>query len=198
MDSIESFHRSTVWPQDLINRAKAAVGSVQSIFNQIRSVGQIAVHSATLPDTRQLEQSLLSKAPSRIGSVTSEYAAVYSTVPVPGDAPQQVRDIIDMTDAVAQAAMKRAIAVDAIADLELQAAERILEEVRAAAPGSAPIIEAAAAAWLVRANAYTQSALSELMRIRAIDLASAGAELKLDAQYVSQLRGNLDNALKRR
>ena len=91
-----------------------------------------------------------------------------------------------------------AIAIDAIADLELQAADRLIGEVRAAAPGSAPIIEAGAAAWLVRANAYTQSALSELMRLRAIDLANAGAELKLDAQHGTELRGNVTDALKRR
>ncbi len=83
-----------------------------------------------------------------------------------------------MTDAAAQAAMKRAIAIDEIAELEMQAADRITQEVQAAAPGSAPILEAGAAAWLVRANAYTQAALTELMRLRAIDLASAGAEMK--------------------
>ena len=130
--------------------------------------------------------------------MASEYAAVYSTVPPPDDASPEVRDVIDMTDAVALAAMKRAIAVDAIADLELQAADRILEEVRAAAPGSAPIVEAGAAAWLVRANAYTQSALSELMRLLSIDLAASGAELKLDAQHLSQLRKNMGDALQRR
>jgi hypothetical protein len=198
MNSIEEFQRTIVWPQDLINRARTAVGSIQSIFNLIRALGQIAVDSATLPETTQLEQTLLSRTPSRINSVASEYAAVYSTVPPPGDAPPEVRDIIDVTDAVALAAMKRAIAVDAIADLELEAADRILEEVRAAAPGSAPIVEAGAAAWLVRANAYTQSALSELMRLRSIDLAGSGAELKLNAQQISQLRRNMGDALQRR
>ena len=53
-----------------------------------------------------------------------------------------MRDLIDMTDAAAQAAMKRAIAIDAMADLELEASDRILQEIQAAAPGSAPIIEA--------------------------------------------------------
>src|SRR6185436_9104291 len=103
----------------------------------------------------------------------------------------QVRDLIDMTDAAAQAAMKRAIAIDAIAEMELEAADRIVQEVRAAAPGSAPIVEAGAAAWLVRANAHTQAALTEMMRLRAIDLANTGAEMKLGAQYGSGLRGNV-------
>src|SRR6266446_3510193 len=198
MSSIEAFQRTVIWPQNLINQAKAAVGSIQGIFNQIRGLRQIRVASATLPSTQQLEQTLLSGNSGLINSVDSQYATVYSAVPPPTDASPQVRDLIDMTDATAQAAMKRAIAIDAIADLEIQASDRIIQEVQAAAPGTAPIVEAGAAAWLVRANAYTQAALTELMRLRAIDLANAGAEMKLEAQHATALRGNVTDALKRR
>jgi hypothetical protein len=93
--------------------------------------------------------------------------------------------------------MKRTIAIDAIADLELEAADRIFEEIQVAAPGSAPIIEAGAAAWLVRANAHTQAALTELMRLRAVDIAAAGTELKLGAAYGAELRQNVIDALGR-
>src|SRR5262245_14997722 len=103
-----------------------------------------------------------------------------------------------MTDAAAQAAMKRAIAIDEMADLELEASDRILQEVQAAAPGSAPIIEAGAAAWLVRANAHTQAALTELMRLRAIDLVNSGTAMKPGTQYGSGLRGNVTDALRQR
>jgi len=198
LTSIETFQRTIVWPQALIDRARTAVGSIRGIFSDIRALGQVAVASATLPAPRQLEQTLLSRDTAQIGSVGSQYTAVYSAVPLPTDASPQVRDLIDMTDAAAQAAMKRAIAIDAMADLELEASDRILQEIQAAAPGSAPIIEAGAAAWLVRANAHTQAALTELMRLRAIDLANAGAEMKLGAQYGSELRGNLTDALRRR
>jgi hypothetical protein len=198
MTSIEAFQRTVVWPQNLINQAKAVVGSIQGIFNQIRGLRQISVASATLPSTQQLEQTLLSGNSGLINSVDSQYASVYSAVPPPTDASPQVRDLIDMTDAAAQAAMKRALAIDAIADLEMQASDRIIQEVQAAAPGTAPIVEAGAAAWLVRANAYTQAALTELMRLRAIDLANAGAEMKLEAQHGTTLRGNVTDVLKRR
>ena len=100
-------------------------------------------------------------------------------------------------DAVAEAAMKRAIEIDAIADVELQAADRILQEIQSAAPGSAPILEAGAAAWLVRSNAYTQAALTELMRLRAVDLANAGADLKIGAQQGSNLRESINGSLRR-
>ena len=198
LTSIEDFERVIVWPQTLINRARAAVGSIQGIFSSIRGLGRVAVASATLPEPRQLEQTLLSRDPTQLNSVASQYTAVYSAVPLPTDASPQVRDLIDMTDAAAQAAMKRAIAIDAIAEMELDAADRIIQEVQAAAPGSAPIVEAGAAAWLVRANAHTQGALTELMRLRAVDLADAGAEMKLGAQYGAQLRGNVTDALRRR
>jgi hypothetical protein len=198
LTSIESFQRNIVWPQALIDRARAAVGSIRGIFNDVRVLGQIGVASATLPAPRQLEQTLLSRDTAQIGSVGNQYTAVYSAVPLSTDASPQVRDLIDMTDAAAQAAMKRAIAIDAMADLELEASDRILQEIQAAAPGSAPIIEAGAAAWLVRANAHTQAALAELMRLRAIDLANAGAEMKLGAQYGAELRGNVTDALRRR
>ena len=197
MTSIETLERTVVWPQNLINQARGVVGALQGIFNQIRGLGQTPISSATLPNTRQLEQTLLSGNSELIGAVDSQYTAVYSNVPPSTDASPEVRELIDMNDAAARAAMKRAIAIDAIAELEMQAAERFFQEVHDAAPGSAPILEAGTAAWLVRANAYTQTALTELMRLRAIDLATAGAEMKLNAARGAKLRGNVGDVLKR-
>jgi hypothetical protein len=198
MGSIEAFQRSVVWPRDLIDEARGVVASVQGIFVQIRGIRQTSVASATLPVPKQLESRLLSADPAQASQVTADYAAVYSSVPGPTDASPQMRNLIDMTDAVAEAAMKRAIAIDATSDLELQAADQIIQEIQSAAPGSAPILEAGAAAWLVRSNAYTQAALTELMRLRAIDLANAGAEMKLDAQQGANLRENINGVLRRR
>ncbi len=177
--------------------ASAITGSIDSIFHRIRGLRQIAVASATLPNPQQLERTLLSANSDALNSFDSQYAAVYSSVPPPTDASTEVRDLIDMTDAAAQAAMKRAIEIDEIAELEMQAADQIIQEVQNAAPGSAPILEAGAAAWLVRTNAYTQAALTELIRLRAVDLGAAGADLKLDAKRGSTVRGNVSDALKR-
>jgi hypothetical protein len=43
MSSIEAFERTIVWPQNLIDEARAVVGSLQGIFNQIRGLGQIRI-----------------------------------------------------------------------------------------------------------------------------------------------------------
>jgi hypothetical protein len=198
MGSIEAFQRSIIWPSNLIDEARAVVGSIQANFTQIRNIRETSVASATLPVPRQFETELLSADPAQISHVSTDYAAVYSTVPPATDASPPIRNLIDMTDAVAEAAMKRAIEIDAIADVELQASDRILQEIQSAAPGSAPILEAGAAAWVVRSNAYTQAALTELMRLRAVDLANAGAELKIDAQQGSNLRESINGSLRRR
>jgi len=194
---ISNFEQKVVWPQNLINQAQSLVQSVQGIFTQMEGVMRIPVNSATLPATQQFEQNLLSGDPNQIAQTSAQYSAVYGAVPNATRASPQVRDMVDMTDAAAQAAMKRAIEIDALADLELEAADQINQSIATAAPGSAPIIEAQADAWLVRANAYTQSATADLMRVRAVDLANASASVKTGAANSTAIQQQIYNLLKR-
>ena len=170
-------------------------GQIQGFYSQIEAILQIPIATATLPYPRQLESTLLSQNPGQIGSTTGNYANVYNVVPAPQNASPAVRDMIDMTDAVAQDAMERSIAIDAIADQELSAADQINTNVQSAAPGTAPMIEAQADAWLIRANAYTQAALADLMRVRAIDLANNGANLKLGSGWAVLTQQNVTTTL---
>ena len=197
MNEINRFFQEVVYPLDAINRARGLVGAVQGIYSQIRAIANLPVASATLPNPRRLERTLLSRDPASIGQVTSDFRRVYQDIPVSQDAAPATRDVIDITDAAAQAAMKRAIAIEAIAEEELRAAGRLSSELAAAAPGTAPMIEAQAAAWLVRAHAYTQSAMAELMRIRAIQVANYGASLKENAQRAGQTRQQVIDAFQR-
>ena len=195
--SISNFEQNVVWPQNLINQARLLVTNVQGIFNQMQIVMHVPVNSATLPATQQFEQNLLSRNPNQIAQTSAQYNAVYGAVPSATSASPQTRNLIDMTDATAEAAMKRAIEIDALADLELQAANQINQSIQTAAPGSAPIIEAQADAWLVRANAYTQSATADLMRVRAIGLANASANVKNGAANAATVQQQIYNLLKR-
>lgn len=193
--SIQQFEQAVVWPQGLIHQARALVGNLQGLFHRMQSLTQIQVNSATLQNSQQLESNLLSHNPAQITQTSGDYTTLYGQVPVATDASQQVRDLVDMTDAAAQDAMKRAIQIDALSDLELQAATQINQSIQNAAPGSAPIIEAQADAWLVRANAYTQVATADLMRLRAIDLANSSADIKMGATNTAGLRQQLMNLL---
>ena len=193
--SMQQYQQNVVWPQALINQARSLVALLQGNSNQIQNVMRLPVSSATLPASQQLEQVLLSRNPNLISQTSSAYTTLYGTVPVQTAASPQVRNMVDMTDAAAQAAMKRAIEIDALADLEIQAANQLNQSIQSAAPGSAPIIEAQADAWLIRANAYTQSATADLMRLRSIDLANTSADIKMGATNTTSLRQALANLL---
>jgi len=182
-----NFEQQVVFPVPAINQSRGLAGRFQGQFVRMRQIFQTPVASATLATPQQLEQSLLSRNPGAVPQITNNYAALYGTVMPSTDAPQPVRDLVDMTDAEAQAAMKKAVEMDALADLELQAAEQINQQLQTAAPGSALILQAQTSAWLLRANAYTQSAMAELVRVRSIELANNGAQIKFAAAHVSSL-----------
>lgn len=194
--TIQQFEQNVVWPQNLINQARSLVGNLQGVFHLVQALAQIRVNSATLPNARRLEADLLSRSPNQIGQTSADFAALYGAIPKSTDASPQMRDRIDMTDAAAQTAMKRAIEIDALSDLELRAASQINQSIQNAAPGSAPIIEAQADAWLIRADAYTQAATADLMRLRAIDLANSSSDLKIGAANAATLRQQLINLLR--
>lgn len=194
-NAMQQFQQTVVWPQALINQAKSLVGLLQGNLNQIQNLMKLPVNSATLPASQQLEQALLSRNANQISQTSTAYVALYGPVPAATDASSQVLNMVDMTDAAAEAAMKRAIEIDALADLEIQAANKLNQSVQTAAPGSAPIIEAQADAWLIRANAYTQAATADLMRLRSIDLANASADIKMGATDTTSLRQALANLL---
>jgi hypothetical protein len=185
-----NFEQQVVFPVAAISQARGLAVQSQGQFLQMRQIFQLPVASATLAGPQQLERTLLSRNPGAVPQITNNYGSLYGTVMAATDAPQPVRDLVDMTDAEAQAAMKKAVEIDALADLELQAAEQINQQLQTAAPGSAPILEAQTSAWLVRANAYTQSAMAELVRVRSIELANQGAQLKFSAAHASTLHNS--------
>jgi hypothetical protein len=190
-----NFEQQVVYPAAAINQARNLAGQFQGQFTQMRQLFQVSVQSATLADPQRLEQSILSRSVGAIPNISASYTAVYGPVMASTNASPALRDVVDATDAEAQAALKKAVEIDALADLELQAAEQMNQQLQAAAPGSAPLLEAQAAAWVVRANAYTQTAMAELVRVRSIDLADRSAQLKFSTGHAATLRTNTNQLL---
>ena len=168
-----------IYPLNAINQAKSSVWQFENQFSSLTNLFHVNVSSATLPQSQSLESTLLSRNASNVPTVSSQFQTVYGVVMAQNSASPQVRAMTDMTDAQAQDAMKRAIEIDALADAELSQASQLGQQISQAAPGSAPILEAEADVWVVRANAYTQAALAELMRTRGIDLANQSKASKL-------------------
>jgi hypothetical protein len=174
-----------------INSARSLVGQIQGIYNSIRGIWNTVVRSATLANPQGLENVILSKDAGQIGTVAARFSSVYSPLPAATEVHPSTRDVIDSSDAASQAAMKRSMAIDDIADRELDAADQMMSALASTAPGTAEMIGAQAGAWVVRSQAYTQQALAEMMRLRAIELAGQSAQMKDAARFARETRNKL-------
>lgn len=196
--SVAKFEQEVMYPLAAINQAKMSVVQFENQFNQVSRMFRVNVASATLPQSQSLESLLLSQNAANVPNVSGQFQNVYGVVMAQNAASVQVRTMTDMTDAEAQDAMKRAIEIDALADAELNEATQMGQQISQAAPGSAPILEAEADVWVVRANAYTQAALAELMRTRGIDLANQSGKTKMATADNTTNNGLITGALTNR
>ena len=196
--SVATYEQQVMYPLTAINQAKSSVTQFESQFNNVSSLFHGSVTSATLPQSQNLESLLLSRNAGNVPNLSGQFQNVYGVVMAQNAASPQVRTMTDMTDAQAQDAMKRAIEIDALADAELNEANQMGQQIIQAAPGSAPILEAEADVWVVRANAYTQAALAELMRTRGIDLANQSKTSKLSTSDNTNNNGLINGVLTNR
>jgi hypothetical protein len=196
--STAKYEQEVMYPLAAINQAKNSVSQFEGQFNQIKNMFHVNVSSATLPQSQNFESLLLSRNVGNVSTLSPQFQSVYGVVMPQNAASPAVRTMTDMTDAQAQDAMKRAIEIDALADAELNEADQMGQQISASAPGSAQILEAEADVWVVRANAYTQAALAELMRTRGIDLANQSKAAKLATSNNTNNNGLISGALTNR
>lgn len=196
--STAKYEQEVMYPLTAINQAKTSVIQFENQFSQVSGMFRVNVSSATLPQSQNLEALLLSRNAANVPTLSGQFQNVYGVVMPQNAASPQMRTMTDMTDAQAQDAMKRAIEIDALADAELNEANQMGEQISQAAPGSAEILEAEADVWVVRANAYTQAALAELMRTRGIDLANQSKASKLATTDNTNNNGLINGALTNR
>ena len=196
--STAKYEQEVMYPLTAINQAKTSVIQFENQFSQVSGMFRVNVSSATLPQSQNLEALLLSRNAANVPTLSGQFQNVYGVVMPQNAASPQMRTMTDMTDAQAQDAMKRAIEIDALADAELNEANQMGQQISQAAPGSAEILEAEADVWVVRANAYTQAALAELMRTRGIDLANQSKASKLATMDNTNNNGVINGALTNR
>jgi hypothetical protein len=196
--SVAQYEQQIMYPLAAINQAKSSVVQFENQFNNVSGMFRVNVASATLPQSQNLETLLLSRNAGNVPVLSGQFQNVYGVVMAQNTASPEVRTMTDMTDAQAQDAMKRAIEIDALSDAELSEANQMGQQISQAAPGSAPILEADADVWVVRANAYTQAALAELMRTRGIDLANQSAISKMATSNNTNNNGLINGALTNR
>jgi hypothetical protein len=186
--AINSFTQNSVYPQNQLQQFQQMATELQTQA----SSGAAIIHtlrSSALNSTNQVfETALLSGNPNATSAVPAYYTATYGASST-ANIPPQIQTIVDMNDALAQDAMKRAIQMDAVSDRELDLVQQLLGQASSASSGTAPILTVQADAWLVQANAYSQLAEADLLRVKAGQLATTSAIYKLGASTQSTTSG---------
>jgi len=172
------FQQQVLYPLSAMNSAREMANSLSNSFLNFRQLGTMNISSAQLPNPQQLERQMLSADPNKIASITAAYQSVFSPLPAKTAVPQNVASQIDMGDAQAQDAIKKAIELDALAAREMEVAQKLNDQIAASAPGTASILDAEASAWVVQANAYTQMGMAELIRLNSAAISNRSGELK--------------------
>lgn len=196
-NDMSNYQQNVLYPMQLIAQTRTLVMQVWGQVRVVQTILTQPLRSATLSNPQQLEAALLSRDASQILNLGARYQQLYGAIPAANTAAPRDIDSIDMSDAISQDAMKRALVYDQMADQELQAADQMQSAINQAAPGTAPMIEASAAAWLVRSQAYTQSALADLMRVGGITLANAGGGMKARSQSTDGLFQQTEKVISR-
>ena len=174
----QQFQQQVLYPIAAIDSARQMATNFSSSFLSFRQLASVNIASAQLPYPRQLERQMLSADPNEIGTIGSAYQNVFAPLPAQTAVPQNIAYQIDMGDAQAQDALKKAIELDAFAAREMEVAQKLNQQIAASAPGTAPMLDAEASAWVVQANAYTQMGMAELLRVNSANLSNRGGALK--------------------
>jgi len=175
-----TFQQQTIYPTSQISSTQGLSSAFGAQMSQMQNTTSTPTPMAQ-PGTAQatLETSSLSGNTGQIPSIPSEYQQVYGPTPTAAQVsnPQQL-SAIDMGDAQAKDALAKAVQLDAAATTEMGIATQLIQEAKSSTPGTAPMVQSQAAAWILQAQAYSQGALAELLRVRSASLSYKTLNLK--------------------
>ena len=196
--SIAALHQQIVWPLQLINQAKAAVTSLISQFRgALRSIYTAPVSSATLPIPIGLETIIRNRQTTDFPNLTQSYYRTFGALPTADEADSLARNMIDIDDGLALNTLKTLKSTDQVSDLILEVGNQIEDEARAAAPGSAPFLSAAAVASNIQSQAMMQKMLAAMLRQEAARIAHENALRKRNGILVAKVRQGMSDVLRR-
>ena len=194
--ALSNLQQVTVWPQQLINQARAHVTAIIGQYrNPMVSIIHINLRSATLPMPQSFEAVVRDHHVNNFSTLTTAYSSTYGLVPASTAANSTDRAMSDMDDALALDSLKLLKASDQAADVEINSADSIENASAQAAPGSAPFLTATAIISGISSQALTQKMLAAELRQEAGRLAHRNTLRKENANNTTQLRGVLVNLL---
>lgn len=204
LGKIFNLFQQVIWPTGKITLAKSQIQSIIAQFlGVLQSIMSINPHTATLPNPIALENVIRDRSSADLSAVPPAYVSTFRPVPQAANIAPQDRDLTDMDDALALDTLMLLKESDQSQDLQIQLANQIEglianPSINISAPGSAPLITAAAVAGEVRTQAVTQKMLAAMLRQEAARVAHDNAIRKRNAALAGQLQTDMTNVLQHR
>ena len=165
MQQTQKLYQTTLAPLAALNQARGfAVNSIKSFRGQMNQIFNTSFTSAVTPGPQQFESILHSRLSSNIPELQTSFFSNYGTVPPVNAASPQDRVMMDVDDALGQENLKTTLIADQGADVILQTANQMENQVAVSTPGSNPFLSAQAQVANLRCQAYMQKMLAAELR----------------------------------
>ena len=136
MQQTQKLYQTTLAPLAALNQARGfVVNSINSFRGQMNQIFNTSFTSAVTPGPQQFESILHSRLSSEIPALQTSFISNYGTIPQVNAASPQDRVMMDVDDALGQENLKTTLIADQGADVILQTANQMENQVAVSTPG---------------------------------------------------------------
>jgi hypothetical protein len=193
---MQKLYQTTVAPLAAINQARGFVAnSINTYRGQMNQVFNTPFTSAVTPGPQQFENILHSRVSAQIPALQTSFISNYGAVPQVNAASPQDRVMMDVDDALGQENLKTTLIADQGADVILQTANQMENQVAVSTPGSNPFVTAQAQVANLRCQAYMQKMLAAELRQEAGRIAHDSVLAKRRTAATGGIKGLITGAL---
>lgn len=165
MQQTQKLYQTTLAPLAALNQARGFVAnSINSFRGQMNQIFNTSFTSAVTPGPQQFESILHSRLSSQIPALQASFTTNYGAVPQVNAASPQDRVMMDVDDTLGQENLKTTLIADQGADVILQTANQMENQVAVSTPGSNPFLTAQAQVANLRCQAYIEKMLAAELR----------------------------------
>lgn len=193
---MQQLYQATVAPLAAINQARGFVAnSINTYRGQMSQVFNTPFASAVTPGPQQFESLLHSRVSAEIPALQASFTSNLGSIPIVNAASPQDRVVMDVDDALGQENLKTTLIADQGADVILQTANRMENQVALSTPGSNPFLTAQAQVANLRCQAYIQKMLAAELRQEAGRIAHDNVLIKRRTAATSGVNSLITGAL---
>jgi hypothetical protein len=192
----QKLYQTTLAPLAALNQARGfVVNSINGFRGQMNQIFNTSFTSAVTSGPQQFESILHSRLSSEIPALHTSFTSNYGAIPLVNAASPQDRVMMDVDDALGQENLKTTLIADQGADVILQTANQMENQVAVSTPGSNPFLSAQAQVANLRCQAYIQKMLAAELRQEAGRIAHDNVLLKRRTMATGGINNLITGAL---